>query len=76
MSKRSTRISRTEVTVDKVEVSRKIGKAVMRINREHPLVKRLNEIVNEMSLQIVEQELKKAKPIRVKDKNTGSTEGG
>jgi hypothetical protein len=33
---------------------------------EHPLVKRLNEIINEMSLKIAEKELEKqAKPISV-----------
>jgi len=43
-----------------VEVSRRIGRAVMyRINREHPLVKRLDEIVKEMSLQIAEKEADK-----------------
>lgn len=43
-----------------VKVSRKIGRATMyRINREHPLVKRLDEIVNEISLQIAEQEAEK-----------------
>jgi len=48
-----------------VEVSRRIGRAVMyRINREHPLVKRLDEIVKEMSLQIAEKEVDKMrKPI-------------
>jgi DNA-binding transcriptional ArsR family regulator len=48
-----------------VEISRKIGRAVMyRINREHPLVKRLDEIVKEMSLQIAEKEADKMrKPI-------------
>jgi len=51
-----------------VKVSRNIGRARMyRINMEHPLVKRLNEIVNEVSLQIAEQEMKKkveAVPVR------------
>jgi len=43
-----------------VKVSRNIGRAVMyRINMEHPLVKRLKEIVNEVSLQIAEQEMRK-----------------
>lgn len=43
-----------------VKVSRRVGRAVMyRINREHPLVKRLDEIVNEMSLQIAEREAEK-----------------
>ncbi|MGB9660353.1 MAG: winged helix-turn-helix domain-containing protein [Nitrososphaerales archaeon] len=45
-----------------VKISRKIGRATMyRINREHPLVKRLDEIVNEISLQMAEQEAKKMK---------------
>ena len=50
-----------------VKVSRRIGRAVMyKINREHPLVKRLDEIINEMSLLVAEQELKKkAKPVPV-----------
>lgn len=50
-----------------VKVSRKIGRAIMyRINRDHPLVKRLDDIVNEMSLKIAEKELEKqAKPIHV-----------
>jgi Fe2+ or Zn2+ uptake regulation protein len=43
-----------------VKVSRKIGRAVMyRINREHPLVKKLDEMVKETSLQIAKQELEK-----------------
>ncbi len=48
-----------------VKRSRKIGRAVMyRINREHPLVKRLNEIVNETSLRIADQEAEKLrKPV-------------
>ncbi len=50
-----------------VKVSRKIGRAVMyRINTEHPLVKRLDEIINEISLQIAEQEkIKIQKPVPV-----------
>jgi len=45
-----------------VRISRRIGRAVMyTINREHPLVKRLDEIVKEMSLQIAKQELEKQK---------------
>jgi len=51
-----------------VKVSRNIGRATMyRINMDHPLVKRLDEIVNEVSLQIAEQEMKKqteAVPVR------------
>jgi len=43
-----------------VEVSRKIGRATMyRINVEHPLMKRLDEIVTEVSLQIAEEEAEK-----------------
>ncbi|MBO3755134.1 MAG: winged helix-turn-helix transcriptional regulator [Candidatus Brockarchaeota archaeon] len=43
-----------------VKPSRNIGRATMyRINTEHPLVKRLNEIVNEVSLQIAEEEADK-----------------
>jgi len=45
-----------------VKVSRRIGRATMyRINREHPLVKRLNEIINEISLQIADREAEKMK---------------
>jgi len=45
-----------------VKVSRKIGRATLyRINREHPLVKRMDEIVNEISLQIAEREAEKLK---------------
>lgn len=40
-----------------VKASRKIGRATMyRINRDHPMVKRLNEIVNEFSFQIAKQQ--------------------
>jgi DNA-binding transcriptional ArsR family regulator len=51
-----------------VKVSRKIGRATMyRLNREHPLVKRLDEIINEISLQIAEQETKKrVKPVAIR----------
>jgi DNA-binding transcriptional ArsR family regulator len=53
-----------------VKISRKVGRAVMyKINMEHPLVKRLNEIINEMSPKIAEKELEKqAKPVP-QDKN-------
>ena len=45
-----------------VKVSRRVGRAVMyRISREHPLVKRLDEIVNDISLQIAEREADKLK---------------
>jgi len=40
-----------------VKVSRKIGRATMyRINRSHPLIKTLNESVNEASFQIAKRE--------------------
>ncbi|MBS7626599.1 hypothetical protein KEJ51_06140 [Candidatus Bathyarchaeota archaeon] len=43
-----------------VKPSRNIGRATMyRINTEHPLVKRLNEMVDEVSLQIAEKEADK-----------------
>ena len=45
-----------------VKPTRNIGRATMyRINREHPLVKRLDEIINEVSLQIAEQEAERMK---------------
>jgi len=50
-----------------VKVSRNIGRATMyRINREHPLVKKLDEMINEISLHIAEEEAKKqAKQIQI-----------
>jgi DNA-binding transcriptional ArsR family regulator len=40
-----------------VKISRKIGRAVLyKINTEHPLVKKLDEIINEVSLQIARKE--------------------
>ena len=43
-----------------VKPTRRIGRATLyRINKEHPLVKKLNEIINEISLQIAEQEAEK-----------------
>jgi len=50
-----------------VKPSRKKGRTVMyKINLDHPLVKRLNDIINETSLQIAEEEAKKrAKKISV-----------
>lgn len=50
-----------------VKISRNIGRATMyRINTEHPLVKRLNEIITEISLQIADQKSEKqAKEIPV-----------
>jgi len=50
-----------------VKPTRKIGRATLyKINTNHPLVKRLNEIINEVSLQIAQQEdqkMKKAAPL-------------
>ncbi len=40
-----------------VKPTRRIGRATLyRINKEHPLVRRLDEIINKISLQIAEQE--------------------
>jgi predicted transcriptional regulator len=47
-----------------VKVSRKIGRATMyRIDRNYPLIKTLNESVNEASFQIAKQERKQKIPI-------------
>ena len=52
-----------------VKLSRRIGRAKMyRINRDHPLVKRLDEMITEISLQIAEQEKAKMQPIPVESK--------
>ncbi|MCP8308508.1 MAG: winged helix-turn-helix transcriptional regulator [archaeon] len=43
-----------------VKISRKIGRATLyKINKENPLVKKLDEAVTEVSLQIAEREAKK-----------------
>lgn len=49
-----------------IKASRRVGRAVMyRLNLEHPLVRRLNEIINEVSLEIAEREMKaEAVPVR------------
>jgi Fe2+ or Zn2+ uptake regulation protein len=51
-----------------IEVSRKIGRATMyKLNRKHPLVKLLDQMVTEISLQIAEKEAEKqtkAVPVR------------
>ena len=51
-----------------VKPTRKIGRAAMyRINMERPLVKRLDEMVNEVSLQMAQQEAERqsqAVPVR------------
>jgi len=45
-----------------VKVSRKIGRATMyKLNREHPLVKEINNLINQISLKIAETEAKKPK---------------
>jgi len=45
-----------------VKPTRKIGRATLyRINKEHPLVKKMDEIINEVSLQIAEKEAEKMK---------------
>jgi len=47
-----------------VKVSRKIGRATMyRIDRNYPLIKTLNESVNEASFQIAKQEGKRKMPV-------------
>ena len=52
-----------------VKVSRKIGRAVMyRINREHPLVRKLDEIINEISMQIAEHEAEEKKAVVLAEK--------
>ena len=40
--------------------SRKIGRAVMyKVNRQHPMVRKLDEMTNEISLQMAEKEMEK-----------------
>jgi AraC-like DNA-binding protein len=47
-----------------VKVSRRIGRATMyRIDRDYPLIRTLNESVNEASFQIAEQEKKQKIPV-------------
>jgi len=47
-----------------VKVSRKIGRATMyRIDRSHPLVKTINESVNEASFQIAKREEEQTVPV-------------
>jgi len=44
-----------------VKVSRKIGRATMyKLNREHPLVKEINNLINQISLKIAETEAEKS----------------
>lgn len=51
-----------------VKASRKIGRATMyRLNRDHPLVKEINNLINQVSLRIAEMEIKKAKPVPIKE---------
>ena len=43
--------------------SRKIGRAVMyKVNRQHPMVRKLDEMTNEISLQMAEKEMEKQTP--------------
>jgi hypothetical protein len=51
-----------------VKVSRKIGRAVLyKINMQHPLVKKLYDMMTQTSLKIAEQEAEKMKkPVAVK----------
>ncbi|MCP8314174.1 MAG: winged helix-turn-helix transcriptional regulator [archaeon] len=51
-----------------VTATRKIARATLyRVNRQHPVVKKLDELVKESSLKIAEQELEKMeKPVPVK----------
>ncbi len=53
-----------------VKVSRKIGRALLyKINMQHPLVKRLYDMVTQTSLKIAEEEMEKMKrPIAVKSR--------
>mgnify|MGYP001108499958 CR=1 FL=1 len=47
-----------------VKPTRRIGRATLyRISKEHPLVKKLDEVINEVSLQLAEQEAEKMKPV-------------
>ncbi len=51
-----------------VKVSRKIGRATMyKLNREHPLVKEINNLINQISLKIAETEAEKVKTTLVKE---------
>lgn len=46
-----------------VQYSRKIGRAVMyKVNKQHPLVKKLDEMTNEISIQMAEKEMEKHAP--------------
>jgi len=53
-----------------VEVSRRIGRATMyRISRQHPLIRRLDEIITEISLRTAEKEAEKqVKAVPVKQR--------
>lgn len=53
-----------------VKPTRRIGRATLyRINKEHPLVKKLDEVINEVSLQLAEQEAERMKkPIPVTER--------
>ena len=51
-----------------VKVSRRIGRATLyKINMQHPLVKRLYDMVTQTSLKIAEEEMEKMKqPVKVR----------
>ena len=51
-----------------VKVSRKIGRAVLyKINMQHPLVKKLYDMVTQTSMKIAEEEMQKMKqPVKVR----------
>lgn len=51
-----------------VKVSRKIGRAVLyKVDMQHPLVKRLYEMITQTSMKIAEKELERMKqPVKVK----------
>lgn len=47
-----------------VEFSRRVGRAVLyKLNRRHPLVKRMDEMVTEMSMKIAEKEAEKTRKV-------------
>ena len=46
-----------------VKYSRQIGRATMyRLNKEHPMVRKIDEMTNEISLQVAEKEMEKQVP--------------
>jgi len=55
-----------------VKVSRKIGRAVLyKINMQHPLVKKLYDMIKQTSFKIAEQEMEKMKqPVKVRSRQS------